>query len=233
MTHLSVYRNATDTQGVQVSFDSVIARIRTGRNGLDEKTRVANALAQTAVTAEDKKKYRDFKESDFLAVTWSGTFPKGQRLHASLQKHSGYVVLDIDDTRDLGSVLADFAQNPHVRFAFVSPSGQGVKPVIPVSPVPRTPEEHTHAFFAVLDAFDEYVLRDPIQLKAQKEANRLCFLAHDPNPVDNPNAIPIEWDATEALTDGLADAVHGGNGSELTDNVAKLHLPFPTRDAHR
>ena len=46
----------------------------------------------------------------------------------------------------MGSVLADFAQNRHVLLAFVSPSGEGVKPVIPVSPIPQNEEEHRTRF---------------------------------------------------------------------------------------
>ena len=102
----------------------------------------------------------------------------------------------LDTEGDYVSLLADFAQNPHIFFAFVSPSGEGVKPVIPVSPLPTTPQEHKAAFDAVLDVFHEYVEAEPNpkELKAQSDVSRLCFLAYDPHALYNPNALPIEWE---------------------------------------
>ena len=184
---LSIYRNAIrDKTGISVSFDAVVQRIKDGKRGLDKKTKDCNLLYQT-----EPDTYKKLKET-LPAVTWAGVF--SQRGSQHLIQHSGFVVLDIDDTLDLGSVFADFANNPHVRFAFTSPSGCGVKPVIPVSPIPTTPEEHKAAFFAALEVFDEYVVRDPKMLPAQSNVDRLCFLAHDPRPLENPDAIPVEWD---------------------------------------
>ena len=194
---VSVYDGVSDNIGKAVSIDAVIKRIKSGERGLDEKTRQLNRLAQT-----DPATYKIEKEK-LPAVSWSGHFSKRNR--KGLIQHSGYVVIDVDNTLDIGSVLADFAQNPHVRFAFISPSGTGAKPIIPVSPVPTTPEEHEHAFYAVLDAFDEYVLRDPKMMKAQKDVCRLCFLAYDARPVDNPDAIPVHWEYPEET---LSDKPH-------------------------
>ena len=212
MTRLSVYDGVKDTQGVAVSIDAVVERIRTGVRGLKEKTEMCNVLAQT-----DKAAYSELKNT-LPAVTWGGVFEK--RKAEALREHTGYIVLDVDDTLDTGSVLADFSQNPHVRFAFVSPSGQGIKPVIPVDPIPCDAKEHTQAFFAVLDVFDAYVQRDPKQIKAQKEVNRLCFLAWDPNPVENPNAIPVTWDPSDVSNEQQASDGEGwGGGSRAMPAV--------------
>ena len=186
MKRISIYRDSKDVKGVTASFDAIVQRIKTGARGLDEKTKLCNILAQTDPEAYDKLKKR------LPAAAWSGTFT--QRSSKYLIDHSGYVVLDIDDTLDVGGVLADFALNPHIRFAFISPSARGVKPIIPVSPIPTTPEEHKIAFQAVLEEFEEYVTRDPKMLPKQSDVARLCFLAHDPQPLENPNAIPIGWD---------------------------------------
>ena len=183
---VSIYDGVNDNIGKTVSMDAVIKRIKSGARGLDETTRSLNALAQTEPKKYDKEKIK------LPAFTPSGHFRKRNREELIL--HSGSMILDVDNSLDIGSVMADFAQNPHVRFAFISPSAIGAKPLIPVFPIPTTPEEHECAFNAVLDAFDEYVLRDPKKIKAQKDVCRLCFLAHDPRPVDNPEAIPIYWD---------------------------------------
>ena len=185
---LSIYNGVKDTQGRDTTIAEVRSRIKHGGRGLAEKTKLLNVLYQTDNVAYTKEKVK------LPAVTWSGTFLAGKRLGKGLLQHSGYVVLDVDNDIDLGTVLADFAQHPNVALAFVSPSGTGVKPVIPISPIPTTPAEHKHAFDAVLEVFHEYAEQDPKELPKQRDVNRLCLLAHDPRLIDNPNAIPVEWD---------------------------------------
>ncbi|MYI35258.1 MAG: hypothetical protein F4118_02370 [Acidimicrobiaceae bacterium] len=230
MTHLSVYDGVKDTKGVSVTFDAVIDRIRNGGRGLDEKTRVLQILYQTDPKAYDREKMK------LPAVTWAGTFPAYKRTGEHLNQHSGRVVLDIDNNIDLGTVLAELAQNPHVEFAFVSPSGDGVKPVIPVSPVPKNAAAHKLAFHAVLSVFSEYAEQDPEQLPKQRDPNRLCFLAYDPRAVYNPNAIPVEWDPEDQLPDeptqtldfqidGSVDAYLQQHG--ITFNAAGQSQYFP------
>ena len=189
---VSVYDGVKDTQGVVVSIQSVLDRIKTGARGLDEKTRVLNALYQT-----ERLVYKKEKEK-LPAVAWSGTFPKGKRKHVNLFQHSGFIVLDIDSNIDLPSVLAYLSQHPNVAFIFVSPSGIGAKPVIPVYPIPTTPDEHVAAFQAVLEVFSEYAEQDPKELPKQRESNRLCFLAHDPYLIINDNVSPVFYDPDDA-----------------------------------
>ena len=191
MKNVNVYNGVLDTKGVVVPIDAVRRRILTGERQLKERTEMLNILAQTDADAYKREKAK------LPAVTWSGTFPPNQRSGHAIEEHSGRVVLDVDDTLDMGSVLADFAQNPHVGFAFVSPSGKGVKPVIPISPIPKTNEEHQIAFRAVLEVFEEYVLNDPVELPKQHDANRLCFLAFDPHAIHRPNPVPVRWDPAD------------------------------------
>ena len=130
---VSVYRNSFDTVGVTTTLEAVIQRIQTGKNGLVEKTRYCNALAITEPT-----KYKKYKEKELPAVTFSGTFPQGKRKAQHLSEHSGYVTLDIDGltAEQIPELLAALAQNPYVRFAFVSPSGVGIKVIVRVDPIP-------------------------------------------------------------------------------------------------
>ena len=192
LLQLSAYQNAHDTTGVTVSFAAVLKRIRDGKHGLLEKTRLCNVLAKT-----DPNAYRDYKSRELPAVTFAGTFPTGKRQAAHLITHSGLVVLDIDDLSEtlIPDILAEFAQHPHVRLAFLSPSGLGIKVVCPVDPVPIDAAQHKAAWQACVDFFqplaDEYDFDiDP----SGKDVNRLCFLAHDPQAILHPEAIPIQWD---------------------------------------
>ena len=184
----SVYNGVKDIDGVHVSMETVIQRIVTGERGLAEKTSNLNHLYQHDSDAYDREK------TDLPAVTWSGTFPAGQRKAESLIDHSGYIVLDIDNDIDLDKVRSDLTSHPNVAFAFISPSGTGIKPVVRVDPVPQNAAEHKAAFDAVLAMFSEYAEQDPTKLPAQRDPNRLCFLAHDPTAVDRRDtASPVEW----------------------------------------
>ena len=194
---LSIYKGVTDTKGVIYPIEHVINRIKSGSMGLEKKTQDLNKWY-----TENPVKYKE-RKTELPAVTWSGQFPSqyGHRLGKHLVTHSGLIVLDVDNNIDMGSVLADFAQNPHIFFSFVSPSGRGIKPVIPVSPIPQNAKEHAHAFNAVLDVFFEYADQDPDELPKQRDPNRLCFLAHDPQAIHNPDAIPVEWEIDESETE--------------------------------
>ena len=188
---LSVFSGVNDTKGKIVRIDDAISRIRSGAKGLAEKTRNLNKWY-----FEKPERFRGEK-LQLPAVTWAGTFTRRKAEH--LHTHSGLIVLDVDNDIDLGTVLADFAQHPNVLLAFVSPSGKGVKPVIPVCPIPQNATEHEHAFNAVLEVFSEYAERDPKELPKQRDVSRLCFLAHDPRAIHNPNALPVEWEVDETL----------------------------------
>lgn len=189
MKNLSVYNGVKDTVGVSVSMDSVIDRIRSGAKGLAGKTKRLNQLY--AAGSDDY----DVEKVLLPAVTWAGQFLR--RNTESLESHSGYVVLDVDNDVDVAEVQTKLGIHPNVAVLFTSPSGHGVKPVVPVSPVPFTVEEHHAAFDAVLEVFREFVADDPVKLPAQRDPTRLCFLAHDENVVDNrEKAQPVTWSLT-------------------------------------
>ena len=226
---VSIYKGVTDTKGVVYPIEHVINRIKSGSRGLAKKTQALNKWY-----TENNVKYRERKK-ELPAVTWAGQFPNqyGHRIGKHLVQHSGLIVLDVDNDIDMGSVLADFAQNPHIFFAFVSPSGRGVKPVIPVSPIPQNKREHEHAFNAILDVFSEYADQDPDELPKQRDPNRLCFLAHDPQAIHNPNAIPVEWEIDEAEEQRSRESENAPTGEVYGDvsiEQARHVLSFVPRD---
>ena len=177
---LSIYNGVLDTEGVVTTFDAVVRRIRTGDKGLAEKTRLLNVLYETDPDAYNKEKLK------LPAVTWCGHFQR--RAASALVQQSGFVVLDFDDV-DIGSLLSELAPHPNVRFAFVSPSGRGVKAVIPVDPVPTGTAEHEAVFAAISEAFEHIAPVDP----SGSDVSRLCFLAFDPQAIDKLDAAPFQW----------------------------------------
>ena len=190
---LSAYRNSYDTAGVDVSLDAVVKRIRTGDRGLDEKTQKCHRLLANA-----PKSYRAYKEANLPAVTFAGIFPYRKRLAEHLSVHSGHIVIDIDGlmAEPIPDLLVVFSQHPNVVLAFISPSGEGIKLVCRVAPVPLNDNEHKAAWQACVDAFsalaEEYdFVIDP----SGKDCSRMCYLAHDPTVIYKPDDhIVIQWD---------------------------------------
>ena len=189
---LSVYRNSNDTKGVIASLEAVIDRIRSGANGLDEKTRYCNATATT-----DPKAYKVYKETNLPAVIFSGTFPEYKRKAKYLSQHSGLVVLDVDGltAEQRPVLLAELAQHPYIRLAFVSPSGVGIKAIVRVDPIPTNDLEHKGAYQACLDFFDDLATEYNFDIDTSgKDCSRLCYLAHDTRLIVHPDVPAIEWD---------------------------------------
>ena len=187
MDNVSVYNGVKDNRGVVVSVSAVLNRIKNGSRELDEKTRIASVLYHTDKEAYTREKMK------LPAVTWSGSFTR--RKASDLVQHSGLICLDFDDI-DVGGLLAKLAGDPHVFFAFVSPSGAGVKCIVPFSPKIKNAEEHKIAFAAVKEHFDQYGEID----ESGSDVSRLCFLAYYPQAIQKTDA--------KALTGSLAPALH-------------------------
>ena len=213
---LSFYNGVKDTRGDIVSLDAVLKRIKHGTRGLDGKTEVLRVLALTDKEVYDKEKKK------LPAVAWSGHFRK--RKASGLIAHSGLVGLDFDEI-DVGGLMADLLLDSHVFFAFVSPSGMGVKAVAPVSPVPTSANEHKYAFEAVKAHFEQYSEID----KKGSDVSRLCFLAHDPQAIHHPNATPIEWDTPEA-ENGISTAFAPPTTPTFEGSVDTAALNFISAD---
>ena len=86
---IGVYQHSRDTACIVITLNKAILRTKSGRNGLDEKTRYCHTLAST-----DPKAYREWKADNLPAVTFSGKFSYREAKH--LKQHSGLATLDID-----------------------------------------------------------------------------------------------------------------------------------------
>lgn len=179
---LSVYRNAQDTKGAVVSFNSVKHRILSGERGLEKNTKRANILS-----TEDSETYRKFKAENFPAVTFSGEF--SYRSTTNLVQHSGLLVLDFDHV-DIGTLMYELPHRPETFFCFRSPSGDGVKLVVKVEPIPQNAKDHSDAWVYASEALSDLGVADD----SGSDIVRLCFLAHDPHAYTNLNSVPIEWE---------------------------------------
>lgn len=162
---------------------------------------------------DDKKTKGLWKRTKFDYVTFSGTFTR--RTDADLVAHSGYLCLDFDhlDTssvpigpNDISSLRADTAgqltaarsvllSDPYFEtlLLFTSPSGNGLKWVIPID---LEQCEHRTWFNAVRNylAATYHLDADP----ACVNVSRSCFLPHDPDCYIAPRLLPELAPAIEA-----------------------------------
>ena len=173
---LSIYQSANNSStGKTCTLESVVKRIRDGNNRLIAKTEKCRQLAQA-----DKKAYRKYKESNIPATTFSGMFDIRQA--EKLKTHSGLITIDLDDC-DVADVMSQVTQMPECVFAYRSPSGQGVKAVFAVDPIPKNDAEHKDAFNAVKTKIEHIAEVDA----SGKDVSRLCLLAYDPQAFYNPS----------------------------------------------
>lgn len=129
----------------------------------------------------DKAQSRAFKADNFDYVTFSGVFSK--RNDKDLLKHSGLITVDFDHVSDLKSLKDALLNDEYfeTELMFVSPSGDGLKWIIPIDLT-----KATHQLF--FKAIAEY-LKQTYSLevdKSGKDISRACFLPYDNEVYINP-----------------------------------------------
>jgi hypothetical protein len=129
----------------------------------------------------DPKEARKYKAQNFDYVTFSGTFSK--RNDANLQKHSGLLTIDFDHIKDITSLKVALLNDYYfeTELMFVSPSGDGLKWVIPID---LTKARHHDYFKAVVNYVSHTYQLEVDQ--SGKDISRACFLPHDSEIFINP-----------------------------------------------
>lgn len=191
----SIYAHSRDTRGVrQMNLTDIVNGIISGAHDLDVKTRDCNKLK-----AGDPKVYRDYKANNLPAFTPTGTFKEKQRNSKGLLRHSGYCIIDLDEfpnVQQVADLKVELVNWDTVKLVFVSPSALGLKILMPISPIPKTPEEHEAAWHACAERFDE-LQGGEFQFSIDstgKDLPRLCYLCHDPTAVLREKSTPTTWE---------------------------------------
>jgi hypothetical protein len=129
----------------------------------------------------DPKQARQFKANNFDYCTFSGVFTS--RNDKNLVQHSGLLAVDFDHLPNLKEVSQALLADDYfdTQLLFISPSGDGLKWIIPID-ISQTP--HSEYFTAVA----KYILQTySIEVdKSGRDISRACFLAYDPNAFINP-----------------------------------------------
>lgn len=132
-----------------------------------------------AIQAKDEA--RKFKALKLDYATFSGTFEK--RNDKALLNHSGLLTIDFDHIADLQQLKYQLLNDEYfeTELLFVSPSGDGLKWIIPIDITEAT---HQNFFNAIANYIKEvYQLEVD---KSGKDVSRACFLPFDPEVFINP-----------------------------------------------
>lgn len=139
--------------------------------------------------------YREAKKHLPAFIT-AGKFSR--RANAALLIHSGCLILDFDHlgAHALQALLTAVRADAHAVFAFVSPSGDGLKVGIRTQPV-EDDAAHKRAWAAAAKHAREAWGAIAKEDKSGKDVSRLCFVAADSDLYMNEAATAIELPAPE------------------------------------
>jgi len=179
---LSVCRGgATNPDSVEhTTVDSVFGLIRS------DKLRQVTRFLRDCIANEDIKTYDEAKKH-LPVILWSGTFKR--RAKDAIIKYNGMVICDVDNREDAETIRDSLAGDPHILLCFLSPSGHGVKILIPTEAADKT--DHLAAWYSCA----AYLRTKGIELdKSGTDVSRACFACHDPGAWFNDSAVPLPVD---------------------------------------
>ena len=153
----------------------------------------------------------EFKRTKLPAITPSATF-KGLRQERFVFRHTGCVALDYDHIEDVDGAKAKTAEVRGIKSngevgdtttiaAFRSPSGDGLKVLVHVSPVPRGDTLRAMHQAALAHAVSVY--DDALGLTTDQQGisgvNRLCFMSYDPDAFIAPHTWALQYPDTTSV----------------------------------
>ena len=129
----------------------------------------------------DKREAKKYKAFEFDYVTFSGVFSKRSDKH--LSEHTNLLAIDFDDIEDVQALKRKLLNDQYfdTEMLFISPSGNGLKWIIPID---TSKVSHREYFTAVSNYISQTYGIDVDQ--SGKDISRACFLPHDPKVYLNP-----------------------------------------------
>ncbi len=145
------------------------------------KSDAFKSQTQKLRTILDKKEARKYKSSNFHYATFSGTFSK--RSDAELKEHSGLLTVDFDHLENVSALKEKLLHDEYfeTEMMFVSPSGDGLKWIIPIDLSQASHQEYFQAVFNYVKHTYGYSIDE-----SGKDVSRACFLPHDSEVYINP-----------------------------------------------
>ena len=141
----------------------------------------AQPQTETLRSMQSPAEAKMYKATHFDYCTFSGLFRK--RSEKELIMHSGLICLDFDNVKDMDSVRQQILNHEYfdTELLFTSPSGNGLKWIIPVD---LKGWEHPRFFKAVANCIRATGL--PSVDMSGSDVARACFLPYDPQAYINP-----------------------------------------------
>lgn len=176
MSEVSIFRNFAQLIEHK-PITSVLSDIQSG-------TYRASIEAIRKLMSENKTGEAETLKKQLPGFTPSGRFENGRKADR-LTTYSGFVILDLDklNPEQLTKAKVTAANAPFTFAAFISPSGNGLKIIVPVT---SSAEQHKKAFHQVAGHYQQALqfAVDP----SGKDVSRLCFMSFDPDSYFNFNA---------------------------------------------
>ena len=143
-------------------------------NYYKERTQKLRAISDIAQA-------RKYKAANFDYCTFSGTFTT--RNDKALIKHSGLLCIDFDHLQNLQDLKNRLLTDEYfdTQLLFVSPSGDGLKWIIPIDTAQTTHND----YFKAVSSYIQQAYGVEID-KSGRDVSRACFLPYDPQAYINP-----------------------------------------------
>lgn len=170
---ITVFANASTTKEPHyITLPQAMERIKTGKS---------SAKISLLRTFKDKKT-RDELKGKLPSYCFSGKF--SQRNAKSLLIHSGIVAVDFDHLKNPVEFKEQIIKDKYIHFAFISPSGDGLKVGMRIPP---SQDSHESSCRAITEYFKDD------KLDEFTDVCRLCFESHDPDLYYNPDSDVFEF----------------------------------------
>jgi VirE N-terminal domain/Primase C terminal 2 (PriCT-2) len=180
---VSLFRSKTDTTPVEhLPLGRVLRNIRTGtyRGHLVY-------VRQQRTISEDAYKVA---KNNLPAFTPAGTFSP-TRANANVAQATGLVHYDLDKLSDVVQAKRRLREDARVLYAFVSPSGGGLKFAMQATGIVDD-ATYKHAWAYILaDLQERYPAVAVSTDQACRDISRLCFISDDPALYVNPQAAVV------------------------------------------
>lgn len=247
---VSMVENAVSTACKDAKAESVLNRIKKGK-WKDKVTHIMTTYKQVFAETNDHNKAKNAISRlkwSLPGVLWSGRFR--ERNSSAIEKHSGLLVMDLDDLTDaaIRTAREQLQTDQYVLACFLSPSGTGLKVLFRI---PKDPLCHKAAWQAAANHIKKLT---GLEVDSSgKDLARLCFVSYDPDLYFNPTArelpvtvdtSPMAYSGAQPSLDNATFQLRRSSAEELLGSVdwiddTKGYITCPgeklhtNRDGHR
>jgi hypothetical protein len=187
--NVTVFKNSEEIKTpYYFSIDKILSIIKNGKDGgfvslIKDIREMPDGKIKDSLKQSLPSIMFSASEVQEVEVTRKGATYKSLRTDKSVAKHSGFMCLDFDKFKtqeDLDIFKDSISSIKYIYAYFVSPSGNGLKVIVRVTP---EIENHRGHFMALKDVFNHESWDN-----SSINISRLCFMSYDPDMYINPDA---------------------------------------------